>query len=283
MDSALLRDVACPACGGWQRKRVVQEGAIAIERCACGQMFSSPQLTEAGRTAFINADYKPDSVEAQYAAITPREQRYVAKTAELLGRANGAWLDIGCAVGVLLTQAQQAGFQPAAFEVFTPYEAILKSKPGWDIRIADSLDAAQFTPKSFDVISILDTLNYIADPVSILCQIHALLKDDGILLCMVPNSTYMLLKNTGLPAYLRWRKWSHMHTDQYLIHFTSKTLRAMLEHAGFKVVKEDIGAPWMKGNPLRRLAKASCYGFAKILHHFGINIGVRLDMWARKS
>lgn len=279
-----LKDVPCPQCGSWERTQIAKEGDCGVVRCAkCRLMFSSPQRGYDEQSAYFRNEYNPSSPQAQYNESSARARRYVSKTTSMLANRQGQWLDVGCGAGVLLSEVERAGCAPSGFEVHTPYERVCGSKPEWDVRFGDTLASAGFTSKAFDVVSVIDTLNYIADPVNELRVINGLLKDDGMLLCVVPNSTYLLIKNTGILAYLRWGAWSHMHTREYLIHFTSRSLRRALESAGFTVIREDMGEPWMKGHATQRLTKRTLFLIAKLLNCFGVKLGVRVDVWAKKT
>jgi SAM-dependent methyltransferase len=237
-----LKDVRCPQCGSWERTQIVREGDSGVVRCAkCHLMFSSPQRSYGEQSAFFKNEYNPSSPQAQYSESTARARRYVFKTTSMLPSRQGKWLDVGCGAGVLLSEVEKAGCAASGFEVHAPYERVCGGKPGWDVRFGEALASAGFASKAFDVVSVIDTLNYIADPIGELRVINGLLRDDGILLCVVPNSPYLLFKNTGILALLRWGTWSHMHTREYLIHFTSRSLRRALESAGFTVIKEDKG------------------------------------------
>lgn len=275
------KQVPCPQCGSFKRRSVVTEEDRAIVKCTdCDLMYVTPQLTNETRLAFLNHDYHPISERDQYDQFAARERKRIDKTVALLGTRRGKWLDVGCGAGVVLTEVERVGFTPVGFEVHMAYEQILKAHPGWEIRCGESLAKAGFPEESFDVASILDTLNYMQDPLSELRSVRKLLKPDGMLVVMVPNSRYLLLKNTGVLAWLRWGEWSKMHTKEYLNHFTVKTLRQMLETAGYKVFKIDVGGPSIVGSPLRRFVKRAWFAVARLLKVVGLDLGVRIDVWA---
>ena len=68
-----------------------------------------------------------------------------------------------------------------------------------------------------------------------------LLAPDGVLVCRVVNSTYLLFKNVGVLNYLRFRRWSNLNTEQYVIFFTAKTLHSVFEKAGLRVTRHETG------------------------------------------
>jgi 2-polyprenyl-3-methyl-5-hydroxy-6-metoxy-1,4-benzoquinol methylase/ribosomal protein S27E len=275
------KQVSCPQCGSDRHRTIVTEEDRAIVRCSdCELMFVTPQLTKEARFDFMNHDVHPASTQDQYDQFSAREKLRVERTVAMLGDRRGRWLDVGCGAGVALSEVERAGFKPCGFEVRMPYDVILKAHPGWDIRCGESLAKAGFPNHSFDVASILDTLNHMQDPLHELEIVRKLMKPDGMLVCMVPNTRYLLLKNTGLLAWLRWGEWSHMHTTEYLNHFTVKTLHNMLEKAGFKIIRIEAGGPSMPRSPLRRFVKHAWYVVARGLKLVGVDLGVRIDIWA---
>jgi len=243
-------------------------------------MFTSPQMTDNARVTSLNEDYHPAAAQAQFDATAAWERRRVQKTVEMFGSRRGKWLDVGCAAGVLLTEAQQAGFEPVGFEIHSPYVKHLREHNGWDVRTADSLAAAGFAKHEFDVVSIMHTLNYIPRPVDELRVIKELLAPGGMLLCRVPNARYLFLKNIGPIAYLRFRRWTYLNTEYFLNHFTASSLRDVIERAGFRIVRQEVGQAWLQGSFFNLLCKRTWFRVAQMLSLFGIYLGVSIDVWA---
>jgi 2-polyprenyl-3-methyl-5-hydroxy-6-metoxy-1,4-benzoquinol methylase len=281
MTNINLVEVPCPQCGNQARRKLVQEGERAVVKCKnCDLMFTSPRFTDTARVEFLNNDYQPASFQEQYEATINTQHERVAKTLQFLGSKHGKWLDVGCAAGVLLSEAQRAAFTPCGFEVRFAYAEELRKRHGWDVRSSDTLANAGFDKQSFNVISVTDTLYYMPDPVSELRAMKTLLAPDGVLVCRVVNGAYLLFKNAGLLNYLRFGRWSNLNTEQYMIYFTSKTLRNMFKEAGLHIIREETGPAWMAGSSLNLIIKRCWYRIAKALLLFGINLGVSIDVWA---
>jgi 2-polyprenyl-3-methyl-5-hydroxy-6-metoxy-1,4-benzoquinol methylase len=56
------------------------------------------------------------------------------------------------------------------------------------------LDEARFPTRFFDVVTMLDVIEHVTDPLNLLCEVHRILKNDGILLIKTPNGEYNFLK-----------------------------------------------------------------------------------------
>jgi 2-polyprenyl-3-methyl-5-hydroxy-6-metoxy-1,4-benzoquinol methylase len=246
-------------------------------------MFTSPQMTTHSRFEALNTDYDEHvvaSAKEHYEATVARERHRVDQTLKLLGARRGKWLDVGCASGVLLSESERVGFVPSGFDVRLEAAQQLRQARGWDVRAAPSLGGASFPPQSFDVISMIDTLQFMPEPLADLAAIRELLAPGGVLVCRVPNARYLLLKNVGLLAYVRFGRWSFMNANYHIIHFTAKSLRRMLEDAGFRIVHQEAGRPWLAGSPLNVLAKRCWLVIARCLRLVGIDLGVAIDVWA---
>jgi 2-polyprenyl-3-methyl-5-hydroxy-6-metoxy-1,4-benzoquinol methylase len=243
-------------------------------------MFTSPQMTKEIKLKSLNTDYNAASDKDAYDGTMPRERHRVDTTIRLLGVGHGRWLDDGCGSGVLLREAEKVGFVPCGFEVRTEAAKHLREGRGWDVRAAGSLAEARFPPHSFEVVSIIDTLPFISNPLGELGVIKQLLAPHGMLVCRVMNARYLLLKNTGLIAYLRFGRWSVMNTEYHIIHFTSDSLSRMLKEAGFRIVHQEVGQPWLTGTPLTLLVKRCWFIAANLLSVVGLNLGVSVDVWA---
>jgi 2-polyprenyl-3-methyl-5-hydroxy-6-metoxy-1,4-benzoquinol methylase len=124
------------------------------------------------------------------------------------------------------------------------------------------LDGLERLPRGYDVVLVADTLEHLADPDAMLRRVHAALGSGGRLLLSVPN-----VANLYLRLNLLWGRWEYAdrgildRTHRYF--FTRRSLRAMLEDAGFAVDREVVSTvplplamPWLRG-PWLRLASGA--------------------------
>ena len=107
------------------------------------------------------------------------------------GYRNIKWLDVGCAFGDLTNEAFAAGID--AYGVDLSSYAILEGERKYPklkerLLVCDCKDLSfKFKPKTFDVISVFETLEHLQNPRTCLAVLKRLLKPKGILLISTPK------------------------------------------------------------------------------------------------
>jgi len=140
----------------------------------------------------------------------------------------GRLLDVGCATGVFLRQAAEAGWRVAGIEI-DPEAAARARTVTPDIFCGDPADAP-FPPGSFDVVTSFHVVEHLVDPARTLRQMLGWLAPRGLLIVEVPNAA-------GIGGRLFGRYWSGLDYPRHLVHFTPVTMAAMLERAGGRIVR----------------------------------------------
>ncbi len=160
---------------------------------------------------------------------------------ELVPQGPNVVMDLGCASGRLgrsLLELNKAYrlvgvelFEPAAKEAMKYYDAVHVG----DIEVL-GLDYEKY----FDVVICSDILEHLKEPLKTLAQIHQWLKDEGQLICCVPNIRYWkVLRDLAFRGEWKYTGWGILdHT--HLRFFTTRSLKEMFTDARFKVVHEDM-------------------------------------------
>ena len=99
---------------------------------------------------------------------------------------------------------------------------------GLDVRHG-TLETVQFPGESFDVVTMWDVVEHLADPLAELRRIHRLLRPDGLLALSTMNVDALFPRLAGR----RWPWYMQMH----LVYFSRRSLHNMLTKAGFRVVE----------------------------------------------
>lgn len=138
----------------------------------------------------------------------------------------GKALDVGCALGFLLTAAQKMGWKPYGVELseFSAKSANIFF-PGKVFN--GTLDDAPFENKTFELITMVDLLEHTVSPIKTLARARQLLKNDGVLLIVTPNAR-------SLSAKLMREKWLH-YKAEHLYYFSPNNIRILLIGSGFHV------------------------------------------------
>src|SRR5205823_6493736 len=97
--------------------------------------------------------------------------------------------------------------------------------------------------RAFDVVALSDVFEHISQPGEMLRAAARALKPDGVLYVKVPNAKWSLFKQRMLaaagrrPAHGLWDAYEHV------VHYTDRTLRAMLSRHGFRVLTMSDALP----------------------------------------
>ncbi|NWF75242.1 MAG: class I SAM-dependent methyltransferase [Nitrospirae bacterium] len=142
-------------------------------------------------------------------------------------------LDIGCGIGTFLKTAKSKGFHVTGLEPNVQSVTYAKETYGLNI-IQGHLQEATFTPESFDLITIIQTLEHVPDPLGALKRSNKILKKKGMIFIEVPNlSNIYCLSN----RFLNTRDRSHtFDPTAHLYYFTSMTLKKIVQSAGFSPI-----------------------------------------------
>jgi glycosyltransferase involved in cell wall biosynthesis len=140
----------------------------------------------------------------------------------------GRLLDIGCGPGLLLDEARRRGYLTAGLEPADSARAYAGEQLGLDVS-GGSLE--EFTTgETFDVITIVDVLEHLADPVAAIERCYELLAPDGVLCVVTPDPTSLSARFAGR----RW--WGLIPAHSYLL--PHNTLLELLVGNGFAVAAD---------------------------------------------
>jgi 2-polyprenyl-3-methyl-5-hydroxy-6-metoxy-1,4-benzoquinol methylase len=134
-------------------------------------------------------------------------------------------LDIGCAQGFFLFSASQAGYTAKGIEISKDAAEYAIREFGLGVE-AKPFEQIQFPENHFDVVTLWQVLEHVPYPLTILKEVHRILKPGGLLVVSTPNIE-------GIPAKILRKKWwdiKRLHINQ----FTTKTLMDILQNGGFK-------------------------------------------------
>ena len=136
-------------------------------------------------------------------------------------------LDVGCYTGVFVEIAKKAGWDaygldPSIWAVGVARSSGLQVKQG-------TLDSADYPPQYFDVITMWDVIEHLDDPAFNLIQAYEYLKPGGLLVIHTMDISSLFARVLGH----RWPWYMEMH----LYYFSRRTLRSLVEKAGYKVLK----------------------------------------------
>ena len=226
----------------------------------CRYVFSNPGLPQEQVLEFYSAleDDEYNHEEAgrgkNFSRILKRLRSLVPPPANLL--------DIGAASGIFLQLARQAGYRIAGIEPSIALAAEAEKRYGIPLFVG-SLE--NFPKKeAYALITMLDVLEHVADPDSLLSALEPLLTPDALLVIVTPDIA-------SWAARIMAGRWWH-YRSAHLNFFNLDSLRWLLERHGFEIILKKRFAwnfsfyylltrllPWCKGRALQKpLKKLHC-------------------------
>ena len=180
----------------------------------------------------------PES-ELVFPAWKHREHARLLNRLAALGTRRGQLLDVGCLWGSFLGRAHQSGFDVVGVEPFgkaaTYVKEVLKLNAS-----QGTLRSAGFPSDSFDVVTILDVIEHLTDPVAELKEAYRVAKPGGLLVASTPNVGSLIPRLVNTERRLLGRQWVPFDNPPWhLWGFTKRSIRTCCENAGFVVESVD--------------------------------------------
>lgn len=230
----------CPLCGGTHLERAL----TCVDHYVSGEMFhlcrcrdcgflltqDAPAESEIGRyyeapDYISHTDTKKGAMNSVYHWV--RNYMLKRKAALVMREAHrktGSLLDIGTGTGYFADAMQRRGWQVEAVEKSPQARAFAKEHFNMDVKPHTALK--NFTPESFDVITLWHVMEHLEPLNETWETLHSLLTEKGVLIVAVPNSSSFDAKKYG--AY-----WAAYDVPRHLWHFTPATIQQFGAKHGF--------------------------------------------------
>jgi SAM-dependent methyltransferase len=222
-------EVDCLLCGVQTGTRMVWADELRghiVQCCRCGLVFRNPRRREQDQTRHFAEEW----TEARPAFFL--EQYRVPNLRTIAGwildrhPTPGAILDVGCSYGTFLAQFpptwRRVGLEPSSHAS----QIARRRLPGSEI-LTGVLGSVSLPQNAFEMITMVDTIYYLPQPVRDLSHLADSLKPGGFILLESPNFT-----NRGL--VYRWL--GHAFDDTWMYFYTPRSLAGILKRAGLAVV-----------------------------------------------
>lgn len=224
-------------------------------------IYVNPQLASSEIVRIYETGYANKTV------VTPPKIDRVTHRRELAFarpyRSTGRWLDVGCFNGNLLKTAQTDGWQPFGTEISAPAAKFARAQ-GIEV-FEGALPAARFPDDFFDVVTMMDVIEHLDEPLTYLKEVRRILRPGGALYMDTPNFNSII-------RYWFGQDWS-VFFPWHQYYFTTRTMRILLDNACLRGKRiECVGlAPISRYNPVQTLfesgqiARSSQPGLKRIL------------------
>jgi SAM-dependent methyltransferase len=148
----------------------------------------------------------------------------------------GRLLELGCAAGATLEAAQRRGWTVQGVE-YSADAATEARRHGVPVVVGSLADAA-LPAAAFDVAFLGDVLEHVPDPAAVLAEVARVLAPGGALLLRGPLTTHSLARRLALALLAALgRRWTLVEPPYHLWEFEPRTLTALVDGAGLRVVE----------------------------------------------
>lgn len=275
-------EACCPLCGG-----APEAGSLpGLPECPdCGlafreDMFSGPAVYEAGLEGGIYGAAKTGLFTG---ALELLDSELPAK---------GRLLDIGCATGEFLKAAAAGGWRAEGVEL-NPALAMKAEAAGFRVSPL-AVEKAMLDRGAYAAVTVFEVFSLMSKPAAAAAEIYRLLKPGGLIYVRDFNAAFHL-PLARLEAAGVFSRWGLKPSVLHNFNFRARTLRLMLEDAGFTEVRvrnslPTAGDAYRTGGRLggffTRAAKVLYYNLAQALWYASLGrcyAGSSLIVTARKK
>ena len=228
----------CIICGQGRFKIVVKKLRYDIKRevlCCqnCGYVFLKPkQSTLKYDDSSYRKMYGPNLVKEtgakeRFDTYFPYQGEIIKQIKHILKPVTSI-LDIGCSTGFFLSALKGKVKTRVGVELNTSDVAFIKKNLDFKV-YSKPINDLEIIEGPFDIITSLQVLEHVDNPVEFLKAVGKNLKSNGWLYLELPNVDDVLLSVFHEPAYKKF-----YYREPHVSYFSAKTLRRVLDQAGFK-------------------------------------------------
>jgi 2-polyprenyl-3-methyl-5-hydroxy-6-metoxy-1,4-benzoquinol methylase len=239
-------------------------GEFTLVRCReCGLVYIDPRPTPEEMSKYYPEAFttkgiitgeieKPEKQDGEWEKTMAQRARPLLKR-----KSGGNLLDIGCADGIFLIYMRKQGWKVFGVEPREVSALAAREKFGLDV-FNGYVEDANYPAGFFDAITLNHVFEHIHNPANIASLIRELLAPCGLVMIEVPNFA-------GLESRVFGERWVAVDAPRHLYQFTPKTLRAILEINGLRVLEI------IQGSDIGRYKM----GYSESLRHVIADVGIK--------
>lgn len=204
--------------------RFMSKDGFDLVKCdRCGLIYVNPRPTKEELIKLYNTEQI--SSVGYYASTETEDMMTFGDRLDFIRqyikKKNPKLLDVGCNVGTLIRMAKQRCWNVQGID-------INKKCINHKLNIEEGdLITCKFDRK-FDIITMIELIEHVQSPLTLLNQAYSLLHKGGILYLSTPDIGSLMAK------VFRTR-WTPILPNEHMYYFTKKTLINLLKAAGFKI------------------------------------------------
>jgi len=229
--------VNCNICHNNNYKNICTKFGLNLVKCKhCGLVYANPRLIEEEiferyesplffeeYLTALNAtstSFDLGFIRSHYYFIIGLIDRFFAPGKKLL--------DVGCGAGFFLKIAGETGWNAEGIEISKVASEYAKNVVNVNV-YRSKLEDIKFSTESFDLVTMLDIIEHLTDPLRTLEETYRILKSQGIVIVSTPDVR-------SLSRMFLGKHWAILSPAEHLYNFSKKTLHAVLSEANFRVL-----------------------------------------------
>lgn len=226
--------VACPNGCADHLLRAAQWRHVRLWKCtACGIYFAQPSPDRAKLTQIFDQRFTGSKEQVEGIFWQNREPVLQGVAAEIHAASRpGRILDIGCGNGLFLSQF----FDPREWDRWGVEISSTAAQQARSRGLTVAPEVPSIQEGSFDVITILDTLYYLPQPLELLRQVREFVRPGGLLVVECPHGGLRVwrgCKPLGRALSLKTRHL--LSTSDHVTYITPACMAEMFRRAGFSL------------------------------------------------
>ncbi|MGQ0793009.1 MAG: class I SAM-dependent methyltransferase [Deltaproteobacteria bacterium] len=227
-----MESVICNICNSSDTRLLVVKNSYRVVQCRiCRLIYVNPRPTEEELKEVYSEE---GQLGKQHHIKEARFNQILDNLAQFKPRGGKKLLDVGCSRGIFMRLAQGRGWEASGIDVDRETIEYVSQTYGLEVSVA-TITQSPFAAKSFDVVSMLDSIEHMPDPLASVESVRKILRDDGILLLRTPNADGLLPRLTYLLFAKTLGFWEHPGPPKHVYQFSTDTMKKLLHKAGFEI------------------------------------------------
>ncbi len=221
---------SCPICYKKNPIEFDKKNGFVILKCLGCDLLWTPGIDEKVLSDFYSKSYfkSQDHIFGYNNYIEDEEiicinARYILSEFPEFKNYQPKILDIGCAHGFLLDEARKLGWQTKGLEFSAEAANYAVNKLNLSVHTGSMMET-DFHEDSFDVVTIIGTIEHLSNPVAAICKINKILKPGGYLAITTINTKGLI-------------RLFELKPPEHIFYFSAKNLSTLLERENFKILK----------------------------------------------
>ena len=195
-------------------------------------------------------------------------------------------LDIGAHAGRFMYLAKSVGWQPEGIELNPRTATFASTRTGLPVH-AVNVDRLRLSNGSYGAITLIDVLEHVPEPLSLLSRVDDALEAGGWVAVKVPSGPAQRLKERVRARVHRGYRPRLADNLVHVNHFSPAALAAALERVGLRRISVDIAPPELPAvhdyrGVISNMFRRSLYHGGRRLPH-GVNTPLALNLLAFRT